>query len=237
MSAEPEKSISSIATTYLLCRAQPIKIHNSIVVNLGLCGAPDEAGLNVGDLAVINQIIDHGSGLHFFPDMILKHDLCEHSLETFDYPVTHSNSVSALVDMEAAGFYVAASYFVKAHQILCIKLVSDKLEGRKILPSWVTNELSNHVKAIENLIRNFLTIQCSTSVPLSASDQNTLIKLEEKLRFSVTQRKTLEKTAENFVVRQNENLSILLPFLSKKVNSKYQVNKCFHEIITVLTQS
>ena len=124
---------SSMAATYLLCQYPKESFLNSIIANIGICGSTGLNSFGIGDLVLVNQIIDRGTLRNYFPDMMVKHDFAESGLETFDFPVVSDNDLSLpLADMEAAGFYEAVSVFFDSHQIYCFKLISDKLEDSKI---------------------------------------------------------------------------------------------------------
>ena len=231
------KILSSMATTYLLCQRQPRELQNSVVINLGICGTKDSRKFKIGDPVIVNQIIDHGNHRHYFPDLILKHKQLESGLETFDQPVTRDDSPALpLVDMEAAGFYNAARIYFEANRILCLKLVSDALEGKKLSPKSVSLQIRSKMETIEKILIDFEKIQSRQVDQLSLTDQNTLVELVRRLRFSVTQREKLEKTVKCYISYQNRNLESLNPFLKINVKSKYEVNQCFHAIISSLTQ-
>ena len=72
---------------------------------------------------------------------------------------------------------------------------------------------------------------------LSPKDEIIIEDLGTLLKFSVTQKRILRKSAENYVCHQQKSLKLLHPYLNVESKSKYQVNQYFHEIISVLTQA
>lgn len=134
---------SAVATTAMLLR-QPERTAVCIA-NIGICGSIQPRA--PGEMFLINKIHDAAVGKSYFPDMLLQHDLHEASLATFETAVkreTLLNPDSELVDMEAAGFIQAAQLYLFPHQIVCLKVVSDSLEGATLSADFAAQLITSH---------------------------------------------------------------------------------------------
>ena len=152
---------SAMATTYLFNYTQFCETENAIAINVGICGSANPDLYAIGDLVVINQVFDRGNQRRYFPDMLLRHGFKESGLETSDRPATRTDTLSMpLVDMEAAGFFEASRVYFSPNRILCLKLVSDYLDGDRISPATVTDLVGSCIGEIEHLIYGFKKIQC-----------------------------------------------------------------------------
>jgi hypothetical protein len=90
------------------------------VINLGLCGAKD---VSIGELCKIKSVIDKCSQKKY----MLSHE--GFALTTLAQPSNDPRDFSTpLCDMEASGFYLAASKVVKKENISIYKIISDHLE-------------------------------------------------------------------------------------------------------------
>ena len=132
------KMKSAIATTFLLSQAK--NLDSSIIFNIGIAGSAKHH--SIGAAVLVNKITDHESGRSFFPAALQNHNLEEARLESFSQAVSRKNTTVdnlELVDMEASGYYEAASNFLSASQIYCIKVVSDHLDDQKISKQFVSD--------------------------------------------------------------------------------------------------
>ena len=113
---------SAVATTYI---SQKYSINK--IINIGICGANDTKK-EIGSLYSIKSIIDASSSKKF-----VISDMGE-TLYTFDKIIKDKKLVKrgVLVDMEAFGFYSAASKFVDKKDIKIFKIISDYLETSHI---------------------------------------------------------------------------------------------------------
>ena len=122
---------AAIAVAYLLGKNEPGKF--DLLANIGICGAGNP-GIAVGKVFYCNKIIDNDTKMTFYPDMLFKHPFDEASIETFSKLVSRPDEESLegyLADMEASGVFQAASVFLRPHQLVFIKVVSDHLDVGK----------------------------------------------------------------------------------------------------------
>lgn len=122
---------AAMAVAYLLGKNEPGKF--DLLANIGICGAGNP-GIAVGKVFYCNKIIDNDTKMTFYPDMLFKHPFDEASIETFSKLVSRPDEEileGYLVDMEASGVFQAASVFLRPHQLVFIKVVSDHLDVGK----------------------------------------------------------------------------------------------------------
>ena len=136
---------AAIATTYLANLNAPEK--NNVWLNVGVAGHLDAA---IGTPLISNKITDGGSGLNWHPIFITPLVVKSSSLITQDHAQTEYKP-NTLYDMEAAGFYLAASRFNTSEFIHSLKIVSDNESSpAKYLPEKDVSQLiSTNLEIIE----------------------------------------------------------------------------------------
>ena len=227
---------SAVATTWLL--SQFADLEGAAVLNFGLCGCRDPK-IPVGELFVINKIIDAATGRSFFPDILFRHDLPERSLATYDRPVVENqlhDTCDRLVDMEASGFFQAAASFLPPERILCAKLASDHLEGRRLSKQRLEPLLENRVGDLERILAQAEQLSIEPFRHTEA-DIAILKSLKEALALTVTQVHQLDDWARGYCIRNDSGLAILKPFLIRPCKTKQERNKTLNVVRELLSNS
>lgn len=227
---------SAIATTFALSKIG--EKESLILFNFGICGTTD-GKLSTGTFCWVNKIRDASTGRNYFPEALLTHGFPEYSLVTHDRPVKKEiarikensrEDIAHLVDMEASGFFAAAQAFLPPERIICVKIVSDHLEGRllekKLLTQWIECSLPNMVQLFEQ--SNTLIL---SEKRLSPETKKQLESIEKKLRLTSTQSHQLKKAAMVYLKRKcsHHRLDFLLPHC-RSPKSKSERNACFKKI-------
>lgn len=181
---------AAAATAYLLARSEDLS--SELFFNIGICGGKLEFA--IGDLFLINKIVDDTLGKQFYSDLLVRHGLHEAALQSFDSPMVASNMEDPdfdLADMEGSAFFEVASIFLGPHQIFCLKIVSDHLDAEPISEDLVQSLIS---KNLESLC-SFIFAQCSTlQSKAGAGEPNQhLIEVCEALSLSFCERIELSK--------------------------------------------
>lgn len=194
---------SAAATSHLLTLAGS----NSIAVNIGLAGCGDRC-VDRGRLFLINRIADYSSDREFFPEIFFRHELSEASCVTYSKPVFKASTAPTefieLIDMEASGFYQAASAFLPAHRILCLKTVSDHLDGGKLsvhqCESWIESAMDSILSTIDRA-----TSVAEHEITGVSSEESDLIHgLAKVWRLTSTQKVQLENAVSKSKWSQGE---------------------------------
>ncbi len=229
------KMKSAITTAAILGRMGDRS--NVLSVNIGICGA--SAKIQKGELLLVNKITDTGTGRVYYPDIVLKHDITEMELSTFDKPVLDGNdNIEGLVDMEAAGFWEASNAFLSPSQILIFKIVSDHMNGEFITKGEVSKLISKKVMKIAGLLGSWNTMLKDMHQDLITNSERVLLStLSNTLQLTVTQQRQLEKMGIYYKLRTQNSLNILKPYLDGEKINKYQRNRIFSDIKNILIQS
>jgi len=138
---------AAIATTYLADRNQPEK--NDVWLNVGVAGHRDA---HIGTPIICHKITDGGSGLNWHPIFITPMAVENTAIITQEHAQTVYEP-DTLYDMEAAGFYHAASRFNTTEFVHCLKIVSDNQDSpAKYLPEKAVSQLiSTNLDTIERI--------------------------------------------------------------------------------------
>jgi len=220
------------------------KIHKSKrkdhykIWNLGICGSVN-SDFAIGDFFWINKVKDASSGRSFYPERIQKlSDHRELAITTFEKPVTtqanatsnifqfHSReelSDTILVDMEASGFFEAASIYFDLQYIQIGKVVSDHLEGT----ICDANQIQNYFESnCQMLMDTFLAKDLQAHpVVLDESSWEKYQSIGLSLHFTESMLSDLKKAIIYFKIKHpsREVPNPILPQLSKpmeKIQSK-----------------
>ena len=94
-----------------------------LLLNVGICA---HTAQNDG-IFLCNKIVEKATGKTFYPDMLYRHNFCEETIVTgmvlWD---GGKDGAGNLYDMEAAAIYQAGVHFFGPHQMIFLKVVSDR---------------------------------------------------------------------------------------------------------------
>lgn len=115
-------AVSNVCSTY-----RPTE--KDLLFNVGTCARTDDGGI-----FLCNKITELATGKTFYPDLLYRHDFEEAEILTGMCPLDHDGDEKrslicpdgTLYDMEAAAVYQAGSYDFGPHQMIFLKLVSDR---------------------------------------------------------------------------------------------------------------
>ena len=96
------------------------KKKNQIWINFGLAGTKD---LNIGELVLVDKVIDDDTGKLFFPHYFNSLKLPHKSCTTFSKPNKKLNI--SMSDMECSGFFESSNVFSSKELIQSLKIISD----------------------------------------------------------------------------------------------------------------
>lgn len=227
---------SAIATTSLLAAASPAELEGSCAVNIGLCGAPGEHA--IGRLLWINKVTDAGSRRRYYPDILARHELPEAQLVTHDRPYYggEESFAGAAADMEAAGFFEAASCYLSWSRLACLKAVSDHLERRKLTPLSAESLVSLCAPEIARVLDRLSETCAPRPAPIGLADRALLDALRGKLKLTAAQCLLLDEWAGDRLIR-GSSLDGLSVFLDLAPQGKAERNRIFREIRDALASA
>ncbi len=138
------KLAAATATAYLAA-SEPQRSYAWL--NIGIAG---HATKPIGEAVLANKIIDAATGQQSFPGIVMPIPCASETLTTVDKPEPHYRETS-MVDMEASGFYAAASRFQSCELIHALKIISDNQHHN-------TDNISEN-RAIALINDNIITIE------------------------------------------------------------------------------
>ena len=234
--------IRAAASTGALCaRFSPEDIE--AVINFGVAGSVSDLH-PVGDLRLIHQIRDAATDRCYFPDMIASHQMTEACVTTVDQPATADAPhlpTDGLLDMEASGFYQAASMFVGPEKIICAKVVSDmvfRVEHRTALDRTEMQvrpriDIATMSEALAHALPDVLAYveavcDCnrqSRQVPLTQTHRKYMNTLIEVLQLTRTQQAQLKESVTRFIHQYPD--ATLPEFIPARVTTARERNQYF----------
>lgn len=208
-------------------------------INIGIAGAVHPASHPKSQIFLIHKIVDNGSAREFFPDMIIESALKETMVTTFDAPVTLESTdipTLGLVDMEASGFFETASLFLGPHRIVCLKIVSDHLEGTGLKGSEIRSLVASHAHTIGDFTRRLIALCDSDSPPYTEAEAKWMDGVGLALRLTVSQKHMLKGWVLSHRLKTDDPLPDLKEALQFRPTTKVERNSRFEEIRKILTQ-
>ena len=176
-------------------------------INIGIAGGK-KSSTNIGELFIINKILDDNSDLKYYPEIIVDHGLNESSITTVETPVLDGGKkYDTLVDMEAHEIFSTCSKFVPVHDISIIKLVSDHMDGQELFkqPSIVSHLFKEKMDEIIHFINQFKLIDKMVTPILFGKDIEWIKNTKEKYLLTVSQVDQLINHAKGYRLRSQKN--------------------------------
>lgn len=225
------------ATSYLLKDTLKGVNHSDYVINLGICGSLNNK-FNVGDLVLVNKVVDYEKKRKYYTDILVKHNLKEGSIQSIDTLNVDYEFEEDLVDMESSAFFQIASKFLNVHQIYVLKVVSDKVNKNQPLERLTKKyideliydkleEIFSFTKSVNSLLKLFQPL-------FQQQDEEIIKKISKSLKLTFSQVKQLENAYAYF--KSNKKVSPL--FLEEYFNyipkSKKERDAIFEDLKTEL---
>ncbi len=225
------------ATSYLLKDTLKDLNHNDYAINIGICGSLNNK-FNVGDLVLVNKVVDYERKRKYYTDILVKHNLKEGSIQSIDTLNVDYEFEEDLVDMESSAFFQIASKFLNVHQIYVIKVVSDKVSKNQPLERLTNKyidelirgkleEILTFTKSVSSLLKQFQPL-------LQQQDEEIIKKVSKSLKLTFSQIKQLENAYAYF----NSNNEVSPLFLEEYFNyipkSKKERDAIFEDLKTKL---
>ena len=121
--------IAAAAVTSSVCSVYK-PTQDDLLLNRGICAHTTK---NDG-IFLCNKMIEKATGRTFYPDMLYPHNFAEGTIVTGMLPYISDNdnaqttgdATGTLYDMEAASIYQTAIHFFAPHQMIFLKIVSDR---------------------------------------------------------------------------------------------------------------
>lgn len=137
---------------------------DDLLFNVGICAHTTNDGI-----FLCNQIIEKATGKTFYPDMLYRHNFKEGTIVTGMLPwiADHDNTqmtvpalTDNLYDMEAAAVYQAGIHFFGPHQMIFLKIVSD----RGVLKAVSKEQISLLIETYQQHIFDYIELLSTISL-------------------------------------------------------------------------
>jgi len=224
-------NINSRVQTFI----QSVKNDSVQFINIGTAGGKKNIS-KIGNIYLINKIIDDSSKRVFYPDILLTHSFDENILTTVAKGVKNGgNKYDSLVDMEASEIFKVCSKIVSIHNISFLKIVSDYMDLDQI--NFNQEKISFLIKSKLGLIKEFLNrfkfLKELNPPILNIIDQQWIQNIESQLLLTRTQTLNLISLTKGYRIRQP---NVLCPQINiSKPQSKTQRNRIYKNICAKLT--
>lgn len=156
-------------------------------LNLGIAG---HANRPVGEPLLAHKIIDAATGQQSFPGIVMPLPCASETLITIDKPAEGYRE-GAMVDMEASGFYTAASRFQSCELIHSLKIISDNQHHStdNISEKTTTLLIQDNINIVESVINELqqLATQLNKIEQMPAEIYNFM----ERWHFTIYQQNAL----------------------------------------------
>ena len=216
---------------------------------------PDAAGLllNIGTCArmsgdegmfLCNKIIEQATGKTFYPDLLYRHDFGEETVITGMLPCDRADGFGeasrlpdgALYDMEAAAIYQAGAYFFGPHQMLFVKVVSDRGTAAEVSKDQVGRLMEKSKDRWCELIEKLLQITSEYAKETHGGDEE-LEQLTDELCADMRCSKVMGDSLRQYIrysFLSGGNVSSIVPELYGEgllaCIDKREGKRCFDEL-------
>jgi hypothetical protein len=221
---------AAAATAYVLGRQH--SPDDTALFNIGICGARNSR-FAAGEAVLIHKIRHHETDAVYYPDILFRHPFRESALETFSRPVDASMAEGVreeLVDMEAAGYFAAASRFLPPHRIFVIKIVADRLEPGSLSAKRVSELVTGALPVVGEWVERCQHMFPRQSPVLSPEETERIERIGGRLRLSATMRHQLKQWAIQYKIRTGQPFPPFDDLLAAEVTSKTERRSLFDEL-------
>lgn len=148
------KLAAATATTYLAASNRDET--TCAWLNLGIAGHADKP---IGEPLLVHKLIDDASEQQWFPGIVMPITCDSGTLTTVDKP-EKTYRRNTMVDMEASGFYAAASRFQSCELIHSLKIISDNQQHtpEQITEKTTTAMIHDNIVTIDSIINPLLQL-------------------------------------------------------------------------------
>jgi nucleoside phosphorylase len=226
-----KKNIKKRITSFI----SKFKLETIQFINIGIAGGNRDTSKK-GQIYLINQIIDNETGRSFYPDILIKHGIIEHSITTTQKVIVDNDyNYKSLVDMESSEIFDVCSKNIFIHNIALLKIVSDNLDldSVKLTKDKVRSFISSNLDIIDRFLSQFKTLQNLNKPILSKKDSDWVISISSILSLTKTQYQQLLHFSKGYRVKSPESSYPIFDIV--KPNSKHDRNQIFKSLCEELT--
>ncbi len=202
-------------------------LRNQIWMNVGIGG---HVSHNLSEGILAHKITDQVSGESWYPPIAFETPCPTEAVLTVEQPETHYQG-PWIYEMEAAGFYSAATRFSTAELVQCFKIVSDNSQSstKKVSPALAKRLIGNNLQTIDTILKH-TTKLADELAPLEAAPLE-FQKFMDRWHFTVSEQhylwrllKRIETLMPKTMIWSDEVQGLkkakeVFEFLEEKINS------------------
>ncbi|HRW58320.1 MAG TPA: hypothetical protein P5048_01730 [Chlamydiales bacterium] len=198
------------------------------IINIGIAGHKESP---IGTIFTVDKIIDEASSKSYYPSFVYTPSCEGLSLMTKDF-ICKNYPQNTLVDMEASGFFVAASKFISIDYIAILKVVSDNqsnnVEHEK--KQKISYLIKPHLSHIDHLMKEMEELDS-----LEKTEEISTSEAEKKFHFTMSEKYQLKdileeidlskenKNAEQNLSKSKESKELIAALKEKKKAMKFSI--------------
>ena len=196
-------------------------------INIGIAGGKNDNS-ELGQMYLINKILDGDTDHSYYPDILIRHSLAEHSVTTVNKGITDGGSrYKTLVDMEASEIFKICSKKIPVHRMAFLKIISDymDLDTVSFNAESISSFIIPNLKSINSFLNQFKILQDLEQPILSNGDCDWINVIKDKLGLTESQYQQLIHSTKGFRLRNPE---LQCPVLQTEMpESKFNRNQIF----------
>lgn len=205
-----------------------------MLINIGIC-AHTAGGTGV---FVCNKITELSTAKTFYPDILYRHNFKEEAVVTGMKVWNGEEECSGILyDMEAAAIYQAGAYFFGPHQMMFLKIVSDK-GAAKTMPENQAEllRIDGLLEAYQEVLVNWIEQLCeivNASEGEQQENEQFLEKLCTDLHCSKTMRAWLKQHIRYMELSGTDCVSVIQEMYREGLlpcKDKREGKQCFEEL-------
>ena len=183
------KTNAATAVGWLSAR---VAAKSPVWLNIGMAGHAEHP---VGELLLVHRVEDESLGHRWYPPILVSNPPGTDSLMTLN-SATQTYPCDLMVDMEASGFFTAASRFTSMELIHSLKIISDNRQHppTRMKPARVEALISPHMQTIDHYGRQLVELSAQLDDPARDEYQQLL----QKFRFSTYQQHSLRRLLQRY---------------------------------------
>lgn len=198
---------------------------NDLLLNIGICAHTTK---NDG-IFLCSKIMEEATGRTFYPDMLYRHNFSEGTIITGMVPYHFDNDAAqmpantlteTLYDMEAAAVYQTGIHFFGPHQMIFLKIVSDRGDAEAVSKEQTILILEKYKDCIFDYIEQISAIMSKIGCHKSclSKEQETLIETFcMDLHCSKAMKDSMRQYIQYLTLTKTDYVSIIRDMYDKKL--------------------
>ena len=215
---------AAAGASYLLANHPPEE--NTLFINFGTCGCQD-LQIPPGSTFLLNRIRDEATGRVYYPDLLFAAPFHTAGITTLSRVMTSARNSAAdhgcsnrLVDQESSALYQATRHYLKQHQILFCKVVSDHGAAERITPDSIAELLKEPARQLLSWLAPIEAALIQPSDPFTPEERTALCTASEALHLTEAMKAEFLRLAAYAALTGKHVSELTAPFLAADFTCK-----------------